>query len=170
MNRRNIISLGVLESDKQGRNLVWKSKDKSLSWNFASYMPILIRDALKTLAIDPTGCPSILVDEFNGDADMACVEWSKRLNQLADKFDYASKIFESSQFLSEEDQTLLDNYYSNIVKPTKNEEGDFVIEHNSTPDYVKKIYEKEKNIVDDMEKTLKEALAELSEIWYGLWD
>lgn len=170
MNKRKIVNLGVLEGDIYGENMVWKSKDKSLSWNFAYYMPVLIRDTLRNLAIDPAGCPGQLVDEFGGDVDMACIEWSKRLNKLADKFDYASKIFDDSQFLSDEDQKALDEYFEETFKFDKNDKKEFIIKPNNIPDHISEIYKKEKEIVNDMEKTLKEALVELGEIWYNLWD
>ncbi len=169
--RKESIKLGKLEGI-DCNHLKWKSKDKALSWDFAYYMPILMRDALREMASSLHGCPSRLAEKFDNDIDAACAEWSRILNKIADKFDYASRIFDTSDFLPKEDQMKLEEYYSrdHYLDYKRNEDGSVQYTPEPTPEYIKEIHEKENKISEDMNSKLKEALQELGEIWYDLWD
>ncbi len=170
-NKKEIVKLGVLEGTDCD-HLKWKSKNKAMSWNFAYYMPVLMRDALREMASNLHSCPSWLAEEFDDDVDAACVEWSKILNKIADKFDYASRICNTLDFLSKEDQMKLDEYYSkdHYVDYKENKDGSVQYSLEPIPDYIEEIHKKEDVIAEDMQNKLKEALQELGEIWYDIWD
>ena len=167
--KKVVIKLGTLEGPLC-EDLKWKSKDKSISWNFAYYMPYLIRDVLREMASNLRSCPSWLADEFDNDVDKACKEWTKRINKLADKFDYASKIDSPEEYLNEEDKEILSKYMqSHFDLYRKNKDINEIFQL-PVPDGIREIREKEDKIREDMQNKLKEALQELGEIWYDLWD
>lgn len=169
--KKEVVKLGVLEGE-DNNSLCWKSKNKALSWDFAYYMPILLRDALRELVRDLAGCPSWLVDDCGNDVDAACTEWRRRIKGIADKLDYASKVSHATDFLSQEDKDTLDSYFAQECRPVfrKTENGQIISTLPPIPDYINEILRKEDKIAEDMHTKLKEALQELGEIWYNLWD
>ena len=168
--RKEVIKLGKLEGADCSQ-LKWKSKNKALSWNFACYMPVLMRDVLRELASNLNGCPGWFAEGYD-DIDTACTEWSKKLNQIADKLDYASKIDNALDFLSEEDQEVFHKWFSKDDLVVVETDEDKNVHHvlAPVPDYIRKIWDKEDEVREDMQNKLKEALQELGEIWYNLWD
>ena len=168
--KKEIIKLGKLEG-KDDTHLYWKSKSKALSWGFAYYVPVLLRDALRELAQDHVGCPCRWVSKFD-DADDAVVAWGEKLKSIADKLDYASKITYTLEFLSQEDRDTVANYLAQECEPVfkKTEDGLVTSTLPPTPDYIQEIWHKEDRVAEDMHVKLKEALQELGEIWYDLWD
>lgn len=169
--RKEVIKLGKLEGSDYD-HLRWESKDRTISWNFAYCMPMLLRDILRDFASNVQSCPDWLAKEFDYNIDDACAEWSKRINQIADKFDYASKIDDTMDFLSEEDQAKMHEYLSQgthtLCQKDKNDFEEWLA--TPTPEHIKDIQKKEDKIAEDMRNKLKEALQELGEIWYDLWD
>lgn len=169
--RKEVVKLGKLEGKDLG-SLAWKSKDKSLSWDFVSYVPILLRDALKNLAANLQSCPHWMVEDSNNDIELACDKWRNLINSIANKLDYASKVDYAIDYLPEEDKNTLLNYYCQNKWIISKEDIEGNVEHvlADPPENIKNIMKKEDSIVEDMHTKLKEALKDLGEIWYDLWD
>lgn len=172
LKRKKVIKLGVLRGDDPyGAHLKWESKHQDIGWDIAFYMPVLIRDALRSVAANsygfPKNFPGVSAPQEEGYDKWMHEQlraWKKKINDLADKFDYAARVNVPEEFLPEEDRKAFDEYYDNLKLE------DVLNPSYELPENIKRIQEKECEIIDDMRSTLKEAFQELSEIWWDLWD
>lgn len=159
--------------------------DKKVTWDLDRVIAIFLRDSLLLLAKNSHSYPDPSKVSFTLNEDVAessCTEfedddekedvknylkWIKHLSVIAGKFDYYLQ--DPDSFLSEEDQKALDEVYSHYK--TLEEIG---LNESGFTDEDKKIMApinaRADEIEENQKKILKEALDELKEIYFDLWD